>query len=436
MRLDQNRYTTRLKSHHNFRENFKYLVNGSKTLSRQLSENYTKNKKGVVYIHIPYCSNICTFCNMRRNLKIPSPDYADLIVKQIKNYNSYNYIKDSKYDAVYFGGGTPTTLNKEELEKILKAIKDYLPLTEHCEITIESSITDLTDEKIAMFNEQGVNRFSIGVQTFSDKGRDILGRRGKKEIVIEKLNKLKKAGFSNVNIDIIYNYPEEDLNDVKEDIEIFKSLDLAGFSLYSLIVNEKADLAKKIKNAQNYYTNNFEREKMFFNCIVENTINDGFEFLELTKIVKPKRDRYKYIVRRYESEDTLPLGAGAGGYIGNILTMNSFDLDSYRKEIESMEDLRCMQMSPMYNFINKVIGQIQMTKLDLNTVENQDYRECIQNFMDELINEGFVEKKNNQYHLTIKGIFWGNSICSEMANILIDKFRQSQEVLSTNPHRS
>ncbi|EOD00134.1 coproporphyrinogen-III oxidase family protein [Caldisalinibacter kiritimatiensis] len=424
MILDQNRYTNRLKSHHNFRENFRYLVKGSKSLSDQLNENYIKNRKGAIYIHIPYCTNICTFCNMRRSLKVPSSDYGDLIVKQIKNYSKYAYIKNSKYDAIYFGGGTPTTLDKEELEKILKAIKDYLPLTEDCEITIETSISDLTDEKIQMFKEQGVNRFSIGVQTFSNRGRLILGRRGTKEIVIEKLNKLKKEGFSNVNIDIIYNYPEQGLADVVEDINIVKKLDLAGFSLYSLIINEKAYLSKKIKNPEAYYKNNFEREKLFFNSIVENTKDNGFDFLELTKLVRSKRDKYKYIVRRYEGEDTLPLGAGAGGYIGNILVMNSLDLDSYREEIQNIKSVKCTEMNSLYDFINKVVGQIQMTKLDLNSIQNANHGECIKDFMDHLINEGFVEKKNYQYHLTTKGIFWGNNISSELSNILINKFRQ------------
>ncbi len=228
---------------------------------------------------------------------MPPSDYADLIVKQIKNYSKFKYINDSKYGAIYFGGGTPTVLGSEGLRKILRALKNYLPLTEDCEITIETTISELSDEKIEMFYNEGVNRFSIGVQTFSDNGRATLGRLGNQEIVIEKLNQIKEIGFS----------------------------------FYSLIINEKATLAKTIEDSKDFYEKNFEREKMFFNIISNKALDNGFEFLELTKIVKQNRDKYKYIVRRHNGEDTLPIGAGAGGYIGNTLIMNSLKTDDFRE---------------------------------------------------------------------------------------------------------
>lgn len=269
---------------------------------------------------------------------LPPSDYADLIVKQIKNYSKFKYIKDSKYDAIYFGGGTPTALGSEDLRKILRALKNYLPLTENCEITIETTISELSDDKIEMFYNEGVNRFSIGVQTFSDNGRATLGRLGNQEIVIEKLNQLKEIGFSNVNIDIIYNYPEETLDEAIEDIKTVIDLDLAGFSFYSLIINEKATLAKTIEDSKDFYEKKFwKRKDVFFNIISNKALDNGFEFLELTKMVKPNRDKYKYIVRRHDGEDTLPIGAGAGGYIGNTLIMNSLKMDDFREEVENIE---------------------------------------------------------------------------------------------------
>ncbi len=132
-----------------------------------------------------------------------------------------------------------------------------MPLTENCEITIETTISELSDDKIEMFYNEGVNRFSIGVQTFSDNGRATLGRLGNQEIVIEKLNQLKEIGFSNVNIDIIYNYPEETLDEAIEDIKTVIDLDLAGFSFYSLIINEKATLAKTIEDSKDFYEKKF-----------------------------------------------------------------------------------------------------------------------------------------------------------------------------------
>lgn len=429
MELQQNRYKTRLKSHHDSSENFKYLVGGTKTLKEQLNEDYNKNKKDTIYIHIPFCKKICTFCNMRRSLMMPPSDYADLIVKQIENYSKFKYIKDSKYDAIYFGGGTPTALDSEDLRKILRALKNYLPLTEDCEITIETTISELSDKKIGMFYNEGVNRFSMGVQTFSDNGRATLGRIGNQEMVIEKLNQLKEIGFSNVNIDIIYNYPNETLEEAIEDIKTVIDLDLAGFSFYSLIINEKAALAKIVGDSKDFYERNFEREKIFFNTISNKALDNNFEFLELTKIVKPNRDKYKYIVRRYNGEDTLPIGAGAGGYIGNTLIMNSLKMDDFREEVENIENRRGMEVNSYYNLIKKVIGQVQMTNIDLDIIEDEKNKECIKNFMEELVKENFVEKKSNKYFLTNKGIFWGNNISNEVSNLIIKNILIRQKAI-------
>lgn len=114
-------------------------------------------------------------------------------------------------------------------------------------------------------------------------------------------------------------------------IEKLNQLKEIGFSFYSLIINEKATLAKTIEDSKDFYEKNFEREKMFFNIISNKALDNGFEFLELTKIVKQNRDKYKYIVRRHNGEDTLPIGAGAGGYIGNTLIMNSLKTDDFRE---------------------------------------------------------------------------------------------------------
>ena len=204
-----------------------------------------------------------TFCNMRRSLITPPSSYSDLIVQQIKKYSEFQYIQDSKYDAIYFGGGTPTTLDTDDLQEILKAIKTYLPLTENAEITIETSITDLTKEKMDMFFEEGVNRFSIGIQTFSENGRKLLGRIGNKENAINKINTLKNIGFSNISLDIIYNYPNQSMLEAKEDIQTVIDLNLAGFSFYSLILNEKSVLRNKLENPSSYYRDNFEKKKLF-----------------------------------------------------------------------------------------------------------------------------------------------------------------------------
>lgn len=420
MDLEQSRYKVRAKTHHHSGESFKYLFKGKKKLIDQLNEEISASKLGAIYIHIPYCSNICSFCNMRRSLRIPHEEYADLVVKQIENYSKFSYIKNSSYDSIYFGGGTPTTLKKEELRKILRALKNNLNLTRDCEISIETSISDLDGEKMEMFYEEGVNRFSIGVQTFSDRGRKILGRKSSKEQVIRTIKKLKETGFNNISIDMIYNYPDQTLEEVKKNIKYFKELDVAGFSFYSLIINERSTLAKNVASSEIFYEDNFQREKDFFKTITESTLEDGFEFLELTKIVRPRRDKYKYILRRHQGEDTLPLGAGAGGQLGNLAVMNPIDIEEYKNQIDNIDELECSEMNENYNILNKITGQIQQGKIDTSFLEIDDN---INNFIKEMICEGFVNDQGGNYTLTTKGVFWGNNITKEFSDLIVDKFK-------------
>lgn len=422
MNFSQKRYDVRSKTHHAAGAGIKHLIEGSANLDEYLKRNLKKEGKDTVYIHIPFCSKICTFCNMRRSLIDPPSNYADLLEEQIKRFSDYDYVQRSKYDSIYFGGGTPTTLNTKDLRKILRALKNNLPITEQAEISVETSITELDKDKMEMLFEEGVNRFSIGVQTFSDRGRKVLGRTGTKDDVIKKINQLLEVGFSNINIDIIYNYPEQTIEEIYEDIEIASSLNIAGFSFYSLILDDRAQLINRVNNAKDYYNENFQREVKGFNIITEKAEKNGFDFLELTKMVRPNRDEYKYIKIRHGGGDTLPIGAGAGGTIGNMAMMNEINIEKFRNQIRNFRKQQNMLFKPEYKIIKKISSKPQFTKIDVTEIENQ----CIRNeaiaFLDELVHDEFVTREDEIYKLTKKGIFWGNNICRELSQIVSHSF--------------
>lgn len=419
MDLEQERFDKRLKSHHAPRDTFKKLVAGDEFLLDSLNSK-KENKKDVIYVHIPFCSKICSFCNMRRSLIKPPKDYADLLVRQIKEYGKYDYIKNSNYDAIYFGGGTPTALDTRSLEEVIRGLKEYLPVSEDAEFTIETSISELDSEKIDLFKELGVNRYSIGVQTFSDKGRKTLGRRGDAEDIINKIGQLKNKGFTNINVDLIYNYPEESLDELEKDLDYIMSLDLAGFSLYSLIIDQDSVLGKKLKNPDDFYRANFAREKLFFNRIVERALEEGHDFKVLTKLVREDRDYYRYVLDRYEGGDTLAIGAGAGGNLKGIMYANPLDLKEYKIVSKSPSSIKGIKFNNNYGFINQVIGQVQVGKIDLNYFKGRKCYHAVLSYLKELEGEKFLVNEGNIYNFTKRGIFWGNSISNELVSLLTE----------------
>ncbi|MCK4258615.1 MAG: radical SAM protein [Halanaerobiales bacterium] len=159
-------YEKRYKSHHDSTNLLKHTF-----ISNEDPQNYITNllateakKPRSIYIHVPYCTKICSFCNMNRGLLNKDiNDYHTLLIDSIKKVYDYLYLQSKEFESIYFGGGTPTTLSAKQIEEVLQTIFDYLPISSNAEISFETSITELTEDRLVVMKEMGVNRFSIGV---------------------------------------------------------------------------------------------------------------------------------------------------------------------------------------------------------------------------------------------------------------------------------
>lgn len=347
------------------------------------------------------------------------------IVREILTYASYPYVRDGVYHAVYFGGGTPTTLSASALRKILRTLRSCLKLAPDAEITIETTVTDLTEDKIAVFGEEGVNRFSIGVQTFSPRGRRLLGRRGSGEEAAEKLAFLLRSGFQNVGIDLLYNYPGESEDELGRDLDCIESLDLAGLSFYALILYEGAALHRMIGAGKCAPLGDLEHEWALFNLILDRLLSRGFILLGLTKLVRPGRDNYEYVRIKYENEDTLGLGAGAGGRIGNMLYRNPIDLAEYRRQVKSPTGLpaRGIILTREYNLAHRLVGRLQYGRLERTDLDSLPDAEALCSLAENLTAEGIMRADDRGFSLTREGVFWGNNIGREFAAALVRLFK-------------
>lgn len=397
-------FKERIKTHHSAMGEGKKHLKGPANVSELLSVAKDGENNAVIYIHVPFCTKICTFCNMRRSLQVPLKEYADLIVEEIKEYSKLDYVKNTIFDAVYFGGGTPTTLSSADLTKILRTLKAELRFKEDAEFTVETTVTELQEEKWRTLIEEGVNRFSIGIQTFSDEGRKLMGRIGGGEKAYELLKALKQMNVT-VSMDLIYNYPGQTMGDLYEDLNKIIELDLDGFSMYSLIDMKET----RISAAQGQDND----EKMFF-AISEYMEKAGYRFLELTKMVK--QDSYRYIMNRHAGADTLPLGAGAGGSMRGVAMMNPINLDEYKESIHNFNKRVGMEFLPSYKEMVCFKGDVQTIRLPRNTKLYKD-KDAYEAILNKLIENEMVYKKNEEFLLTIKGVFWGNTISRELYNL-------------------
>lgn len=203
-----------------------------------LSELVSKprTRRTVAYINVPYCETRCLYClfyiKPYRN-KEESNAFADTLIKELQLWSDKPVQKGEPVHAVYFGGGTPTALEACDIERIIKAVRRYLPLANDCEITYEGRLSGFGTDKMEAALAGGANRFSLGVQSFDTKIRQAVGRRSDKETLIRQLEKLMSYDQAAVVIDLIYGFPFQTLETWKEDLRIGRELNLDGIDATS-----------------------------------------------------------------------------------------------------------------------------------------------------------------------------------------------------------
>jgi oxygen-independent coproporphyrinogen-3 oxidase len=333
-------------------------------------------------------------------------------------YGRMPYIRGQPFDAVYFGGGTPTVLSAEQFSLVLKALRDNIPLKEDCEITVESTLHNLGIEKAAALERAGVNRFSIGIQTFSDRGRETLGRTWDGGKALEQLRALRAAFGGILCLDIIYSYPGEDLGEVSYDAECCAALPADSVSFYSLMIHPGSKLKKSIESGALVFNRDIEFDKERHHLFYRGLRERGFELLELSKLARPGRDRYQYIRVRYDNGDIIPIGAGAGGNIAGIPVYSM----AQGKRFVSAPD-------PRYEKYHRILGYLQFGLYDVDRITGElgeDAKKAVEERIGCYRREGFLEETapGAPLGLSADGVFWGNNIAVDMLTAAVTAERK------------
>lgn len=337
------------------------------------------------YIHIPFCNNICSYCDFCKLLynKNFVKKYLDALEKEITN----NY-KGEILDTIYIGGGTPSSLSITELKKLFSIIRIF-KLSIDYEFTFEVNIEDITEEKLEKLKENKVNRLSIGIESFNDKYLKYLGRNYTSDIINEKVELAKKY-FDNINVDLMYALKNESLDDLEEDIKKILKLDIKHISCYSLIIE---------KNTKLYIDNT--------KYISDDLDSDMYDLID--KKLENKYHRYEvsnYSITSYESRHNLTywknneyygFGLGAAGYIDNIRYTNTRNLSKYISEnYERQEEVLTKEDKIKYEFILGLRLTSGINKDNFNKKYGININEI--EVIKELINKGLlIDDKINIY---------------------------------------
>ena len=274
-----------------------------------------------IYIHIPFCKSRCKYCDFFSTTHLEKrSQYVEALLCewQDRKHELHNPIR-----TLYIGGGTPSTLDIDSLQLIV----DSLQVNTVEEITLEVNPGDVTEEKAAAWRKMGINRLSMGIQTFDDTLLQLVGRRHTAQEARKAVAIAQAAGFDNISIDLMYALPSQTMEQWQNDVSIALQLGVQHISTDGLIYEEGTHLTNLLEQGIIEAVDE-DTELQMYDYLVEELTANGYVHYEVSNFALPGRES-KHNSSYWNDTPYLGLGAGAHSYDGNTRTWNVSDLDEY-----------------------------------------------------------------------------------------------------------
>ena len=363
-----------------------------------------------IYIHIPFCKTKCPYCDFASwsNKENLIDRYFEALIWEVKSKCEayFNYIALSNIKTIFIGGGTPSLIAPEYYEKLFDELNKYFKIKKDCEITLELNPGTVKDDYLIGYKKLGINRISIGAQSFNEKVLTTLGRKHSVEETIDAINKTKSAGFTNFNLDFIFTVPGMTKDMWVE--SIYKGLEYnpKHISAYSLIIEPNTPFENIYKDPKSLPTDDFSYELYFELCKILK--QSDFVHYEISNFAKSGYES-KHNLTYWLAKEYFAFGVNAHRYLNGLRTSNKRDLETYI----SNPNLEMIIDYPADNNFEKImLGSRLSQGFDINLIEKVTTKsqDEIRSLLNELSNQGFLELSRDKIHLTEKGLFLNNEI--------------------------
>ncbi len=372
---------------------------------------------GSIYIHIPFCKTKCPYCDFASwaNKEDQIDKYFNALISEIKTkceayqngfLNSKKNKQKSNIKTIFIGGGTPSMIPPEYYETLFAELKNYFNISNDCEITMEANPGTVKKEHLSGYNKLGVNRISIGAQSFDPLILEILGRKHSIEETIEAIEITKSSGFENFNLDFIFSVPgmtkEIWINSIKKALE-YKPKHI---SAYSLIIEPGTPFEHIYKDPKSLLPDDTAYE--FYLSLCEILKDNDFIHYEISNFAIPGYES-KHNLNYWFADAYFAFGVSAHRFINGLRTSNTKDLNSYilNPNIENVLDYPIN-----YNFEKLMLNSRLSNGFDLTLVKKVSTKSpvYITEMLNDLSKEGFLELNGEKVHLTDKGMFLNNEV--------------------------
>ena len=369
-----------------------------------------------IYIHIPFCKRKCHYCNF---FSLASLKFRERFLTALTEeiFLQRKFFDEQKVDSIYFGGGTPSYLRGSEIAGILEHIRKYHPLAEDIEITLEANPDDITPETLKEYLALGINRISVGIQSFFDDDLEYLNRIHSAQRARESVSEAREAGFSNISIDLIYGIPTLTLEKWEKNLEIAFSLDIPHISAYSLTVEPKTALDLLIRKG-NLPAPEEDQAVEQFRLLMKKMKDQDFEHYEISNFCR-KGFYSRHNSMYWNGTHYLGFGPSAHSYNGTTRRWNIANLFQYIDQIQRNDRFyESEELTQIQRYNEYVMVSLRtMWGTDLMKIRNDFGNETASRFSSlaaSFIESGQMMEKNKVYFLTDEGKLFADGIASEL----------------------
>lgn len=371
-----------------------------------------------IYLHIPFCRQACHYCNFHFSTSLRQKDAViTALLREIELTPLYNS-GTTDVHTIYFGGGTPSLLPADDLEKILAALHQKFNVKTDAEITLEANPDDINDTILRSWRQLGINRLSVGIQSFSEEELKWMNRAHTATEALNCIDKIRSAGFDNFSIDLIYGSPLLDDEQWKQNVQLVIEKKVPHISCYALTVEPKTALEKMISQHKKADVDP-ERQARQFVLLMEWMEQAGYDHYEISNYALPGRHS-RHNSSYWQGEPYYGFGPSAHAYDGT--GRRSWNLANNALYIESLSENRLPfeeeLLTPVQQ-VNEYIMTALRTRegIDINKIESLLDAGSLKTFNNTImkwVNSGHTVIKDNRIFLTREGKLFADGIAADL----------------------
>ena len=368
-----------------------------------------------IYIHIPFCKQKCTYCDFHFSTTFES--YRQQLIEKMCDEITLrsDYLEEKRIGSIYFGGGTPSLLNSVELQLIFAALRKNFDFDKRAEITLEANPDDVTIDKIEQWKGLGVNRFSIGLQSFKAQDLQWMNRAHKVEDGFAAVNLLQAQGIDNISVDLIYGLPNLSEQEWEQHLQHVIKLKVPHISSYCLTIEKKTGLEKMVRN-KIISPANEEAQELQFLMMSEMLEKNGFQHYEISNFAVPGKEAV-HNSNYWKSEHYLGIGPSAHSFNGQSRRWNIANNSLYMKHFGKNDSWFEEEILSRKDQWNEYILTGLRTAWGISIKHLETFSFFNENFIHEIekmIDNNLAHLSSDQVVLTKKGMLQADALASNL----------------------